>query len=138
MWSICVMWASAFSKQMLLIQWTSSSWGKLRLIRLGQCSGLIWVLQVCTKKIIFLFLTKTNVVGTQKNRLDDTILLSNQNIYLNWWVRNYLQFYTHMFCLSKPMVLAWHICLLYFSSEMISHVSFPFLTVWWEECHSFS
>ena len=33
------------------------------------------------------FLTKTYVVGTQKNRLNETVLLSTQNICLNWWVR---------------------------------------------------
>ena len=33
------------------------------------------------------FSTKTYVVGTQKNRLNETVLLSTQNICLNWWVR---------------------------------------------------
>ena len=37
-------------------------------------------LRVCTRKIIFYFSTKTYVVGTQKNRLNETILLSTQNI----------------------------------------------------------
>ena len=32
-------------------------------------------------------------MGTQKNRLDDTVLLSTQNICQNWWVRKYLKFY---------------------------------------------
>ena len=32
-------------------------------------------------------------MGTQKNRLNETVLLSTQNIYYNLWVRNYLQFY---------------------------------------------
>ena len=31
-------------------------------------------------KIIFLFLNHTNVVGTQKNPLNETVLLSTQNI----------------------------------------------------------
>ena len=35
----------------------------------------------------FNFSTKSNVVGTQKNRLNETILLSTQNICLNWLVR---------------------------------------------------
>ena len=38
------------------------------------------------------FSTKTYVVGTQKNRLSETVLLSNQNKCLNWWIRQYLQF----------------------------------------------
>ena len=32
------------------------------------------------------FSTKTYVVGTQKNRLDETVLLSTQNTCLNWWI----------------------------------------------------
>ena len=36
-------------------------------------------LRVRNKKNIF-FLTKTYVVGTQKNRLNETVLLSTQNI----------------------------------------------------------
>ena len=33
------------------------------------------------------FSTKTYVVGTQKNRLNETVLLSTQNKCLNWWIR---------------------------------------------------
>ena len=33
------------------------------------------------------FSTKTYVVGTQKNRLNETVLLRNQNICFNLWVR---------------------------------------------------
>ena len=43
-------------------------------------------------------------MGTQKNRLNETVLLSTQNICLTLWVRKYLQFYTEMFCLSKPVL----------------------------------
>ena len=32
------------------------------------------------------FSTKTYVVGTQKNRLDEMVLLSTQNTCLNWWI----------------------------------------------------
>ena len=39
------------------------------------------------------FLSKTYVVGTQKNRLNETVLLSTLNICLNCWVRKYSQFY---------------------------------------------
>ena len=52
------------------------------------------------RKIIILFLNQNNVVGTQKNRLNETVLLSTQNIY----VRKYAQFYAENFCLSKPLV----------------------------------
>ena len=33
------------------------------------------------------FSTKTYVVGTQKNRLNETVLLSSHNICLNWRIR---------------------------------------------------
>ena len=39
------------------------------------------------------------VVGTQKNRLNEMILLTTQNKCLNWWVRIYSQFCTLNFCL---------------------------------------
>ena len=41
----------------------------------------------------FYFSTKTYVVGTQKNRLNETVLLSTQNTCLNLWVRKYKQCY---------------------------------------------
>ena len=37
-------------------------------------------LRVRNRKIIVLFLYQTYVVGTQKNRLEDMVLLSTQNI----------------------------------------------------------
>ena len=40
-------------------------------------------LRVCTKKLFFLFFDQTYVVGTQKNRLNETVLLSTQNICSN-------------------------------------------------------
>ena len=42
-------------------------------------------------------------MGTQKNRLNETVLLVTQNICSNSWVRKYLQFYADFFCLSKPV-----------------------------------
>ena len=38
-------------------------------------------------------------MGTQKNRLNETVLLSTQNIFsmLKLWVRKYKQFYAEMF-----------------------------------------
>ena len=39
--------------------------------------------------IIFLtYITKTIVLGTQKNSLIETALLSNHNTYVMFWVRN--------------------------------------------------
>ena len=40
-------------------------------------------IRVCTRTLFFLFLNQTYGVGTQKNRLDETVLLSTQNICLN-------------------------------------------------------
>ena len=44
-------------------------------------------------------------MGTQKNRLNETVLLSTQNMCLKLWVRKYLQFYAENICLSKPASL---------------------------------
>ena len=44
------------------------------------------------KIILFLyFSSKTNVVGTQKNRLNETVLLRTQNTCLNEWVRKIIK-----------------------------------------------
>ena len=42
-------------------------------------------------------------MGTQKNRLNETVLLTTQNTCLNWWTRKYLQLYTHKISLSGSM-----------------------------------
>ena len=42
-------------------------------------------------------------MGTQKNRLNETVLLSTQNIMLKLMGKKNLQFYTEKFCLSKSM-----------------------------------
>ena len=44
-------------------------------------------------------------MGTQKNRLNETVLLSTQNICWNWWERKHLQLYPENLCLSKPEVI---------------------------------
>ena len=38
------------------------------------------LVRVCDEKIIFYFSTKTYVEGTQKNHLNETVLLSTQNM----------------------------------------------------------
>ena len=43
-------------------------------------------------------------MGTQKNHLDETVLLGTQNICLKLRVGKYLQFYAQKFCLSKPIL----------------------------------
>ena len=59
------------------------------------------------KNQLSFFSTKTYVVGTQKNHLNETVetvLLSTQDICLNGGVRIYLQFYAQKLCFSKPML----------------------------------
>ena len=53
--------------------------------------------RVGNSKINFLIPQPKHVVGTQKNRLNETILLNTQNKCLNWWIRRYSQFYTQCF-----------------------------------------
>ena len=55
------------------------------------------------EKYFFYFSTKTYVVGTQKNRLNETVLLGIQNKCYKLWVRKFLQLYAKIFGLSKPV-----------------------------------
>ena len=43
-------------------------------------------------------------MGTQKNHLNETVLLSTENICKKLWVRKYLQSYAENFYLSKPVL----------------------------------
>ena len=47
-------------------------------------------IRVCNWKLFSYFSTKTYVVGTQNNCLNETVLLSTQNICLDCWVRKYI------------------------------------------------
>ena len=51
----------------------------------------------CVIENYYYFSTKTYIVGTQKNRLNEMVLLSTQNLCFNWWIRKYSQFYAHFF-----------------------------------------
>ena len=57
------------------------------------------------EKYFSYFSTKRYVMGTQKNHLNETVLLSTQNICKKIWVRKYLLFYAENVCLSKPMFI---------------------------------
>ena len=61
-------------------------------------------IRVCNWKLFSYFSTKTHVVGTQNNRLNETVLSSTQNTYLNLWIRKSSHFYADFFCLTGPMV----------------------------------
>ena len=50
------------------------------------------LVQCAYQKNNFLISRPKHVVGTQKNRLNETVLLSTQNICSNGWIRIYLQF----------------------------------------------
>ena len=47
------------------------------------CNNQAFGYECCIKKYYFHFSTKTYVVVTRKNRLNETVLLSTQNICLN-------------------------------------------------------
>ena len=64
---------------------TTSSAKKILINHRGPDMSLITGLQirVCTGNYFLYFSSKTYVVGTQKNRLNETVLLSTQNTCLN-------------------------------------------------------
>ena len=71
-------------------------------------------------------------MGTQKNRLNETGLLSTQNICLTLWARKYLQFYAENFCLSKSCVRGEFLiygnkCFYYIQREARNHFNCPTL-----------
>ena len=61
-----------------------------------------------TENYFSYFSTKTFVVGTQKKRLNETVILSTQNVCYDCLVRKKLHFYLFLkkFCLNGPMILA--------------------------------
>ena len=53
-------------------------------------------------------LTKTYVVGTKKNRLNETVLLSSQNKCYNSRIRKYSEFYAHiLFTCTYGILCKW-------------------------------
>ena len=50
------------------------------LVQTSSCSNLMNIIRPCNKKLNSYFSTKTYVVGTQKNHLNETVLLSTKNI----------------------------------------------------------
>ena len=51
------------------------------------------------------FSVKTYVMGTEKNPLGETALLSTQNKCQNQWVKKYSKFYAQSSCLSQTMLM---------------------------------
>ena len=48
---------------------------------------------------------KTYVAGTQKNHLNEMVLLAPKtNVEKKQWVRKYSQFYSQNFCITWPMI----------------------------------
>ena len=62
---------------------------------------------MCIRKLFSLFLIQNIVVDTQKNSLNERVLLSTQNTCLNWLVRTYLQFYANKISSSGSMMTPW-------------------------------
>ena len=79
-----------------------STQNKFRNIYHYTCQDFSFKECVTEKKFSYLS-TKIYVVVTQKDRLNETVLLSTQNICWKFCVRKYLQFYAECFCLSKPV-----------------------------------
>ena len=52
----------------------------ISIAKYGLSVPFIRTLVKCNKNLIFLFLNKTYIVGTQKNCRNETVLLSTQNI----------------------------------------------------------
>ena len=52
-----------------------------------------------------MWVLKTYVVGTQKNRLNETVLLSTQTYVQTDGLDNIYNFMLKKFCLSKPMTV---------------------------------
>ena len=59
-------------------------------------------IRLCNWKLFSYFSTKTYVEGTQKNRLNETVLFSIQTICLNWWVRKVIAIFHWNFLLNWP------------------------------------
>ena len=89
-----------FSKQHLLSKFKSyyseidgRQWYNAPKFRIIAKCYVIWQsrsrpqLSVRNRKLFTYFSTKTYVVGTQKNPLNEMVLLSTQNTHSNWWVR---------------------------------------------------
>ena len=76
-------------------------------------------------------------MGSQKNCLNETVLLSTQNICLNWWVRKYFQFYAQILYLSKPMFSLSMVQLLCIQCY-IYHLVFDKMLFFYQNCKIFS
>ena len=83
--------------------WKKSGDNWLKSVNKRKLTSADTQIRVCNWILYFYFSTKTYVVGSQKNCLDETVLLSTQTTCLNWWIRKYSQFYAQKFCLTGPM-----------------------------------
>ena len=77
-------------------------------VKTEACSGLMRSLyiRVCNCFFFkFYFSIKTYILGTQKNHLNEMVLLSTQNIGLNLFLKKLLQFYNQNFCVIGSMLI---------------------------------
>ena len=63
-------------------------------------------IRVCTYELFSYFLSKTYVVGTQKNRLNETVLLKHPKHIFKLTDKKIIVFYAEKFCLTGPMVMS--------------------------------
>ena len=61
-------------------------------------------IRVCNQKLIFLFLNKTYVVGTQKNPLNETVLLSTKKHMFKLMAKKIFTILHPIFCLSGGLI----------------------------------
>ena len=73
--------------------------------RVEQCPYAGLQIRVCIGIFFLYFSSKTYNVGTQKNCLNEIVLLSTQNTCLNWLIRELLQFYAYKISLSRSNLL---------------------------------
>ena len=76
----------------------------------------------CITKIFFFLISqpKHYVVGTQKNCLNERVLLSIQNICYNWRIRKYLQFYAKIFISMQIWFQSTHLFMSYLAHKKVS------------------
>ena len=112
-WDLCTLpflMVMSHLQQIIIQHLISQIWSWIRsTIRLFNPEKKSAFIRLCARTLVekqfSYFSTKTYVVGTQKNRLSETVLLSTQNICSELQVRKYLHWYVEIFCLSKPVVL---------------------------------
>ena len=89
------------STQNLCLNWAIGKYSKFHAKKLYVPGPQI---RVRNWKLFSYFSTKTYVVGAQRNRLNDLLLLSTQNLCLNWVIRKYSQLHAKKLYVPGPQI----------------------------------